>query len=142
MASESLKAFLFGMVKESGKNGEAIQLPETPSTGDQEHGGTAGGTGGNQSPIEERGPQVVVARNEPTTRQEEAQDFPELEAFRRASPKEPPMIAPGMPDYAAFCGGYWRECDHCPHYVNSGTGLFCSMWEAVYPGRVTWYPMA
>ena len=67
----------------------------------------------------------------------------ELELFRKHSPKEPPMIAPGMPDYDQFCTGYTsRSCEHCPHYVNSGTGLFCSMWEAVYPGRVTWYPMA
>ena len=79
-----------------------------------------------------------------TTRQSEAikTELSELEAFRLASPKEPPMIAPGMPDYDQFCTGYTsRSCEHCPHYVNSGTGLFCSMWEAVYPGRVTWYPM-
>ena len=67
-------------------------------------------------------------------------ELSDLEAFRQASPKEPPMIAPGMPDYAAFCAGYWRECDHCPHYVNTDTGLFCSMWEAVFPGKVRWYP--
>lgn len=66
----------------------------------------------------------------------------DLEVFRQFSPKEPPMIAPGMPDYDQFCTGYTaRSCEHCPHYVNSGTGLFCQMWEEVYPGRVTWYPI-
>ena len=66
----------------------------------------------------------------------------DLELFRRFSPKEPPMIGEGMPDYDQFCTGYTaRSCEQCPHYVNSGTGLFCSMWEAVYPGRVTWYPL-
>ena len=64
----------------------------------------------------------------------------ELEVFRRYSPKDPPMIAQDMPDYHAFCSGYYQHCEHCPHYVNSGTGLFCSMWEAVYPGVVRWYP--
>ena len=64
----------------------------------------------------------------------------DLEVFRRYSPKDPPMIAQDMPDYHAFCSGYYQHCEHCPHYVNSGTGLFCSMWEAVYPGVVRWYP--
>lgn len=83
---------------------------------------------------------ISEATSQPEVKEAE---LSELEAFRRASPKEPPMIAPGMPDYDQFCTGYTsRSCEHCPHYVNSGTGLFCSMWEAVYPGRVTWYPMA
>lgn len=70
------------------------------------------------------------------------EELSDLEVFRRYSPKEPPLIAQDMPDYDLFCTG-WREhsCEHCPHYVNSGTGLFCSMWEAVYPGVVTWHPM-
>ena len=65
----------------------------------------------------------------------------ELEGFRRYSPKEPPMIAQDMPDYHVFCSGYYQQCEHCPHYVNSGTGLFCQMWEEVYPGVVQWYPI-
>lgn len=121
MASESLKAFLFGMVKESGKGGEAIPLPETPSTGDQEHGGEA--SDAMETPRDD-GPDEFAAH---------------VEAVRGAWPDGPPMIAQDMPDYYAFCSGYFELCDHCPHYVNSGTGLFCSMWEAVYPGRVMWH---
>ena len=66
----------------------------------------------------------------------------DVEVFRRFSPKDPPMIGEGMPDYDQFCTGYTaRSCEHCPHYVNSGTGLFCQMWEEIYPGRVVWYPL-
>lgn len=79
---------------------------------------------------------ISEATSQPEVKEAE---LSELEAFRLASPKEPPMIAQDMPDYYAFCSGYFDLCDHCPHYVNSGTGLFCSMWEAVYPGRVMWH---
>ena len=54
-------------------------------------------------------------------------------------PKEPPLIAPGMPDYDQFCRGYWRECERCEEYVENSTGLFCMAWERVYPGAVRWY---
>lgn len=78
----------------------------------------------------------------PSAGPEEPEELSDLEVFRRYSPKEPLMLSEGMPDYDQFCTGYTaRSCEHCPHYINSGTGLFCQMWEEVYPGRVTWYPL-
>lgn len=61
------------------------------------------------------------------------------ESVRRNEPKDVPMIAHGMPDYHAFCTGYWQECDRCSHYVSKGTGFFCTAWEKAYPGKVEWF---
>ncbi|WP_446425380.1 hypothetical protein [Mailhella sp.] len=86
------------------------------------------------------GKKAIPVKNQLRTSNEPA-ELSELEVFRRYSHKEPPMIAHGMPDYDAFCAGYTaRSCEHCPRYINTGTGLFCQMWEDVYPGAVTWYP--
>jgi len=68
-------------------------------------------------------------------------ELSEVEEFRLFSPAEPPLIAQDMPDYPAFCVGYPHGCIHCPHYIHTRTGLFCSMWETIYPGAVRWYPM-
>ena len=115
MASESLKAFLFGMMKEAGKIGEPLPLPETPSTGDQEHGGETG----------EPGPDEFAAH---------------VEAVRGAWPDGPPMIAPDMPDWTAFCVGWWQDCFRCSYYDANPNGSPCTLWEAAFPGKVRWYP--
>ena len=124
MASESLKAFLFGMMKEAGKIGEPLPLPETPNTGDQEHGGEA--SDAMETPRDD-GPYEFAAH---------------VEAVRGAWPDGPPMIAPDMPDWSAFCVGWWRDCFHCPYYDGNPNGSPCTLWEAAFPGKVRWYPPA
>lgn len=115
MASESLKAFLFGMVKESGKNDKALPLPETPSTGDR----------GQSGEVEEPGPDEFAAH---------------VAQVRGAWPDGPPMIAQDMPDWSAFCVGWWRECFNCPYYNGNPNGSPCALWEAAFPCVVRWYP--
>ena len=122
MDSESLKAFLFGMMNESGKNDKALPLPETPSTGDQEHGGTASDT--METPRDD-GPDEFAAH---------------VAQVRGAWPDGPPMIAPDMPDWSAFCVGWWQDCFRCPYYDGNPNGSPCTLWEAAFPCAVRWYP--
>ena len=122
MASESLKAFLFGMVKESGKSGEAVPLPEIPSTGDQKHGG---GVVNAEGTPEEAGPDEFAAH---------------IEQVRSAWPDGPPMQCQDVPDWSAFCVGWWRDCFQCPYYDANPASSPCALWEAAFPGVVRWYP--
>ena len=122
MASESLKAFLFGMVKESGKSGEAVQLPEPPSTGDRERGGEV--VNAEETP-EEAGPDEFAAH---------------IEQVRSAWPDGPPMQCQDVPDWSAFCVGWWRDCFQCPYYDANPASSPCALWEAAFPGAVRWYP--
>lgn len=115
MESESIKAFLFGMVKESGKSSEALPLPETPSMGDREHGGEADESGADEFPAQ-------------------------IEAVRGAWPDGTPMIAPDMPDWKSFCSGWYRDCFHCPYYDANPNSSPCALWEEAFPGVVRWYP--
>lgn len=111
-----LKGAVNGTGKNCGESGkrEHLSLPEELEAGVQEQCGAETGT-------EEFA--VHIAQ------------------VRAAWSEGPPMIDQDMPDYSAFCSGYYQHCEYCPHYVNTGTGLFCSMWEAVYPGIVRWYPI-
>lgn len=64
-----------------------------------------------------------------------------IDQFRQVAPAIPPMIAENMPDYEHFCKGYQRrECTKCGFFIaDSGTGLFCGLWEEIFPNVVHWY---
>lgn len=51
----------------------------------------------------------------------------------------PPMIAPDMPDWKAFCSGWYRDCFHCPYYDANPNSSPCALWEEAFPGVVTWH---
>ena len=51
----------------------------------------------------------------------------------------PPMLAPFVPDYAAFCPGYYRSCETCPDYLREET-LFCARWNRTYPENAVELP--
>jgi hypothetical protein len=97
-------------------------MPEPPSTIDQEHGGAASDT--METPRDD-GPDEFAAH---------------VEQVRGAWPDEPPMIAQDMPDWSAFCVGWWRECFNCPCYDGDPNGSPCTLWEAAFPSKVRWYP--
>lgn len=88
---------------------------ETQETGDQEHGGEAG----------EPGPDEFAAH---------------VAQVRGAWPDGPPMVAQDMPDWSAFCVGWWQDCFRCPYYDGNPNGSPCTLWEAAFPGKVRWYP--
>ena len=64
-----------------------------------------------------------------------------VEQVRSAWPDGPPMIAQDMPDWRAFCAGYPDVCGQCPYYDGNPSGSPCALWEAAFPGVVTWYPL-
>lgn len=63
-----------------------------------------------------------------------------VEMVRRAWPDGPPLVAQDMPDWSAFCAGWWRDCFLCPCFDGSPNGSPCALWEAAFPGAVRWYP--
>lgn len=108
---------------ESQKNRvELLPLPETPSTGDQEHGGAA--SDAMETPRDD-GPDEFAAH---------------VAQVRGAWPDGPPMIAQDMPDWRAFCAGYPDVCGQCPYYDANPSGSPCALWEAAFPCKVRWYP--
>ena len=54
----------------------------------------------------------------------------------------PPMIAPNVPDWRAFCKNY-PNCDevNCLHYEPE-KDCWCRRWEECFPGMVRWYSWA
>ncbi len=51
----------------------------------------------------------------------------------------PPMLAPSVPDYAAFCPGYYQRCEACPDYRKNET-MFCARWNRTYPENAVELP--
>ena len=101
------------------RGGEPLLMPETPGAGDQEHGGE-------------------VVNGEFTARPDEFAAH--IEQVRSAWPDGPPMQCQDMPDWSAFCVGWWRDCFQCPYYDANPASSPCALWEAAFPGAVRWYP--
>ena len=45
--------------------------------------------------------------------------------------RHPPRLAGGGANYAAFCAGYWRQCEGCAFYQRDNV-FFCGKWNAVF----------
>ena len=67
---------------------------------------------------------------------EAAEPSQRAETPRRTAP---PMLAPFLPDYAAFCSGYYRSCEGCPEYQR-GRAMFCALWNRTYPEKAVELP--
>ena len=99
---------------------EPLLMPETPGAGDQEHGGEG-------------------VNGEFTARPDEFAAH--IEQVRSAWPDGPPMQCQDVPDWSAFCVGWWRDCFQCPYYDANPASYPCALWEAAFPGVVRWYPI-
>lgn len=63
-----------------------------------------------------------------------------VEQVRSAWPDGPPMQCQDVPDWSAFCVGWWRDCFQCPYYDANPASSPCALLEVAFPGVVRWYP--
>jgi len=69
---------------------------------------------------------------------EEKAVLPQAEIVPHKAPA-PPMLAAFLPDYAAFCPGYFRQCFRCPEFL-PGKTLFCARWNRTFPDKAVELP--
>ena len=53
------------------------------------------------------------------------------EELKRWAKQHPPRQVSGGANYAAFCSGYWQQCEGCSFYQRDKI-FFCGKWNAVF----------